>query len=106
MTTGGTAAPPPRPVVAEPVEAVAAAVREVPGVVALSAGPFGDVGTYLFGRKLAGVRRLQGRWEIAVVARFGTDLHVLARHIRLRVTPLVDTPVDVRIVDIADPGAS
>ena len=52
MTLGGAATPAPR----EPAERLAAAVLAVPGVAALHPGMFGEVGTYLPGRRVAGIR--------------------------------------------------
>ena len=44
----------------EPADVVAAAVRSVPGVAGLHAGMFGEVGTYLPGRRVAGIRIVDG----------------------------------------------
>ncbi|MGB7508300.1 MAG: hypothetical protein WA965_23035, partial [Mycobacterium sp.] len=41
---------------AEPADTVAAIVRAVPGVAELHSGMFGEVGTYLPGRRVPGIR--------------------------------------------------
>ena len=90
----------PRPEAPEPTEQVRDAVLAVPGVLGMSPGTFGEIGTYLDGRRVTGVRWIRGRCEVHVVARFGVDLTALAERVRGAVTPLTAGPVDVTIADL------
>lgn len=86
-------------------DAVAAAVLAVPGVTSLHGGAFGEVGTYLPGRRVTGVRTQANQIEVHVVV--AGDIHVLhvAEQIRAVVAPLAMRPVNVFIEDI-DPASS
>lgn len=82
---------------------VAEAVRAVPSVADLHAGTFGEVGTYLPGRRVAGIREQDGRWEIHLTARMGYSLAQLTRDVRESVAAhLGGAPVDVVIEDLDD----
>lgn len=83
-----------------PAEQVASAVLGVPGVAGLHAGSFGEVGTYLPGRRVTGVRLRDDITEVHVVATMGTPLRELADAVRSAVAPHVDTPVQVVVEDI------
>ena len=86
---------------------VAAAVRACPHVVDLTAGAFGQVATYLPGRRVSGVRLGQqdgDAVEVHVVARYGVQVHVLAVQVRHAVwSVLPGRPVDVHIDDLEVP---
>ena len=58
----------------EPADVVAAAVRAVPGVADLHAGMFGEVGTYLPGRRVSGVRLGEADTDIHVSIVFGAPV--------------------------------
>lgn len=109
MTSGpgaGGASPAPQ---VDPAEVVRDAVLTAPGVVALHAGPFGEVGTYLPGRRVAGVRITDEEIEVHVVAALGTPLaHTTAGVIAALAglpasTGLADRPAHVVVEDVADP---
>jgi hypothetical protein len=86
------------------VAAVAAAVAGCTGVAALDGGPFGEVATYLPGRRVAGVAVCNGRVTVQVRSRWGIPAADLAALITAVLTPLVGhRPVDVSISDIDDP---
>jgi hypothetical protein len=97
---------PPPGIEPTPEEAVAAAVASCPDVVELSGGPYGEVATYLAGRRIAGVRMLHDSIEIHVIARLGTPLPSVAEQVRSACSPFAGgRPVDVTIDDVAtDPG--
>lgn len=90
-------------------ELVAAAVLAVPGVAGLHGGTFGEVATYLPGRRVHGVRfepddaRAHGgpgRVEVHVVVRYPTPIATVAARIRTRLAPLTgDRAVDVHVED-------
>lgn len=84
----------------EPADLVAAAARSVPGVTDLHSGTFGEVGTYLPGRRVAGVRLGAQITEVHVVVTMGAAVLETAAAVRRAVAPLVDTPVDVYVEDI------
>ena len=86
---------------------VAAAVRGCPDVLDLSGGAFGQVATYLPGRRVSGVRLGEQDGdpvEVHVVARYGVQVHVLAVQVRHAVwSVLPGRPVDVHIDDLDVP---
>lgn len=90
----------------ERADVVDAAVRAVPGVADLHPGTFGEVGTYLPGRRVHGVRLLADRCEIHVVLAWGSRAQDTAAAVREAVARAgVTIPVDVTIADIAGPDA-
>jgi hypothetical protein len=92
---------------APPVEAdlVAAAVLACPAVVALHAGGFREVATYLPGRRVVGVRTEDTAVEVSVVATAGLKLPAVAAQIRSALAPLAGgRRIDVHIADISLPG--
>ncbi len=84
----------------EPADVVAAAVRGVPGVADLHAGMFGEVGTYLPGRRIPGVRLGESDTDIHVSIVFGAPVRETAQAVRRAVAPLVVGPVCVSIEDV------
>lgn len=95
LTAQTPAAEPP-----SPLDRVAAAVAAVPGVAGLDGGPFGEVTTYLPGRRLAGVADRGDRLSVSVVARQGNPLPALADRIRAAVRAVDPRPVQVVIADL------
>lgn len=93
---------PPRGWPGEPERAdlVAAAARSVPGVTSLHAGAFGEVGTYLPGRRVVGVRLRDQLTEVHVVVAMGSPVLTTAEAVRQAVGPLVSTAVDVYVEDV------
>lgn len=90
---------------AEVADAVAAAVRAVPGVADLHTGTFGEVATYLPGRRVNGVRLRPEVTEVHVVLTWGVPVLAAADAVRGAVSPLVATRVDVTVEDVVDPRA-
>lgn len=83
-------------------ERVALAVTAVPGILGLSGGPSGSVGTYLPGRVVPGVRVSAQRVEVHVTARYGYRLADIAAAVRAAVIPAANgRPVDVVIEDLS-----
>ena len=88
------------------LDAVMAAVVACPSVAGMAGGPFGEVATYLPGRRLPGVRLAADELEIHVVARWGPSLPDVADAVRQAVVPLAGGwPVTVYIDDIEVPDA-
>ena len=86
------------------VDAVAAAVGALPVVSSLSGGRFGEVATYLPGRRVQGVRLREGNVEVHVVARPEAPLPVVGTAVRGAVLPLAGgRAVDVHVDDIDVP---
>lgn len=81
-------------------EQVAAAVLGVPGVVSLHGGSFGEVASYLPGRKVVGVRERPDGTHVHVVLRAGADLAVTADAVRVAVRRVVDGSVHLTVADI------
>jgi uncharacterized alkaline shock family protein YloU len=99
QTSGGVAGPA-WPAQVEPADLIAAAVTSVPGVTGLHPGAFGEVATYLPGRRVPGIRLGGSHAEVHVVVAFGAPVLETATAVRDAVQPLVGTPVDVFIEDI------
>jgi hypothetical protein len=89
------------------VDAVAAVVANCTGVSALDGGPFGQVASYLPGRKVTGVVVRDGRVTVQVRSRWGIPATDLAALITVALAPLTgDRTIDVVIADIDDPPAT
>ena len=90
------------------LEAVAAAALSCPLIADLAGGSFGEVATYRPGRRILGVREVDGVVEVHVVARWGSPLPEVAEVVRAAVTPSAcGLPVAVFVDDIelpADPA--
>ena len=86
------------------VDAVAAAVLGCAGVAGLDGGRFGEVASYLAGRKVTGVVVSDGRVKVQIRSRWGVPAPELAALITTVLMPLTGSrPVDVVIADIDDP---
>ena len=86
------------------VEMIAAVVRRCAGVSALDGGPYGEVATYLPGRKVVGVVIGDGQVTIQVRAAWGVPVPELAALITAAASPLAGHHlIDVVIADIDDP---
>lgn len=89
------------------LDAVATAVVGCPPVAGLSGGRFGEVATYLPGRRLVGVRLDGEELEVHVVARWGTPLPEVGDAVRRAVAPVGGgRPVTVYIDDIEVPDVA
>ncbi|WP_432544017.1 Asp23/Gls24 family envelope stress response protein [Kineococcus sp. SYSU DK002] len=103
------------PDVAELADALALTVRQVPGVARLNAGVLEEIGTYLPGRRVGGVR-VPGTLtagpdaepvEVHVVLHPGTPIRETARDVHAAVAGElarhhVEVPVRVHVDDLAD----
>lgn len=87
----------------ELADSVAEAVLSVSGVAALHAGEFGEVATYLPGRKVVGVRIDAERCDIHISAEYPCDVNGVASGVRAAVSPLVPVTVAVTVEDIVVP---
>ena len=86
------------------VDAVAAAVAGCTGVAGLDGGRFGEVASYLPGRKVQGVVVSGGRVTVQIRSRWAVPAPDLAALITAVLAPLTGShPVDVVIADIDDP---
>jgi hypothetical protein len=101
------AAPPPVALVdGVDVDAVALAVLQCPAVSGLDGGRFGEVASYLPGRRVAGVTAGGGRVTVQVRSRWGIPAAVLAGQVTAAVARVTGHPADVVIADIEDPPAA
>jgi len=83
-------------------DTVAGTARAVPGVAGLHPGMFGEVATYLPGRRVTGIRIADDHIEVHVTVVAGTAVRDTAAAVRAAVAPLTDgRPVDVTIEDVA-----
>jgi ABC-type xylose transport system permease subunit len=86
------------------VDAVAAAVLGCAGVAGLDGGRFGEVTSYLPGRRVRGVVVSGGRVTVQIRSRWAVPAPGLAALITAVLAPLTGRrPVDVVIADIDDP---
>ncbi|MDS1271960.1 hypothetical protein RIF23_16835 [Lipingzhangella sp. LS1_29] len=86
---------------ADTAQRVADRVRECPGVVGLSTGPFGTLVTPVVGGTIPGVLLREDSVELGVVARYGPPLPATATELRRAVRPLVPgREVHVSFVDL------
>ena len=86
------------------LEAVAAAALGSPLIAGLTGGRFGEVATYLPGRRILGVREVDGTIEVHVVAKWGRPLPEVADVIRDAVASHAGgLPVAVYVDDIEVP---
>lgn len=93
----------------DPVEPSAAELAEValahPAVVRLYPGRYGEVGTYLPGRRIAGVRVSVDGIEIHLVVRIGVPVHLVAAQVREAVRPVAGgLAVHIVVADLIDPA--
>lgn len=101
--------PPASPVPVPPpvldVDLIAAAVRACPLVADLHGGSFGEIATYLPGRRVTGVRATATALEVHVIGRFPAPALQLAAQVRAAVAPWSGgRPVDVALEDLLLPG--
>lgn len=88
-------------------QAVAERAAKCRSVARLSGGQFGEVATYLPGRRVRGVRLGEGHVEVHVVACWGARVADVAAEVRAAVSPMVaGLPIDVHVddVDLPDGG--
>lgn len=88
-------------VVAAEAEAIAATVRGCPSVVDLVGGRFGEMATYLPGKRITGVRVTDDRIGILLVGRCGIPIPDLAAEVRAALSHLSQgRAVDIRVEDL------
>ena len=85
-------------------DVIAQAVLATPGVERLHAGAFGEVATYLPGRRVAGVRTLEDGYDIHVVLAWGHPVMGTAEAVRAAVQRIAPGRVDVTVEDVAIAG--
>ena len=89
------------------IDAVAAAVRGCAGVSGLDGGQFGEVASYLPGRKVEGIVVSGGRVRVQIRSQWAVPAPELAALIKAALVPLTGhRPVDVVIGDIDDPAST
>jgi uncharacterized alkaline shock family protein YloU len=82
-------------------EAVAVAVQACPAVVDLTGGSFGEVATYLPGRRITGVRLTDDRIDVHLIGRYGVPVPILAAQVRTALTHLSrGRAIDIRVEDL------
>jgi hypothetical protein len=88
------------------VDAVAAAVQVCPGVSGLDGGRFGEVASYLPGRRVPGVVVRKDSVLVQIRARWGIPAADLLSQVTAVLTPLIGARlVEVVVADIDDPPA-
>jgi len=84
-------------------ELVAGLVKGMPGVVGLHGGVFGEVATYLPGRRVSGIRITPERAEVHVTLVWGEPVRATAAAVRDAVTELTGVPTYVTVEDVVQP---
>ncbi len=84
----------------EQADRIVQAVLAVPGVAALHPGMFGEVATYLPGRRVAGVRVGTDAIDVHVSLVFDAPVRATAASIRRALHPLTALPVNVTVEDV------
>lgn len=88
-------------------DAVAERAAGCRSVARMSSGRFGEVATYLPGRRVPGVRVGDGRVEVHVVACWGAPVPDLVAEVRAALTPVAGgLPVDVHVDDVDIPDSA
>jgi hypothetical protein len=86
------------------VDAIAAAVRAVPGVSDLHGGVQGEIAVLLPGRRVPGLRLGDTAYEIHVAVRWGADIRRTAAAVRTAVAALAGgRTVTVTVEDVDEP---
>jgi hypothetical protein len=83
-----------------PEEVVTAAVLAVPGVLRMHGGRFGELGTYLPGRRVIGVRIDDAGTEVHVVVSDVAPVHETAARVQRAVSAIAPMPIHVHVEDI------
>ena len=83
---------------------VAVAVRAVPGVAGLHSGTFGEVATYLPGRRVDGIQIHPDACAVHVVLAWGVPVLATADRVRAVVSALLGTRVDITVDDVLGPS--
>lgn len=85
-------------------DAIAAAVRAVPGVSGLHGGVQGEIALLLPGRRIPGLRLHDAACEVHVAVEWDADIPQTAAAIRTRLAPLAGgRPVLVHVEDVVEP---
>lgn len=82
-------------------EMIAAAVLATPGVHDLYNGAVGQVATYLPGRRISGIRAIDGGYEVHIVLAWRHPVSTTAEAVRTAVHRVAPGRVDVTIEDVA-----
>ncbi len=101
--------PPQPPVVVKLLVAdrIAAAVRGCPLVAGLHGGRFGEVATYLPGRRVPGVRLTAAEVAVHLVGRYPAAVAEIDRQVRAAVAPhLAGLPLMITIEDYTTPASA
>ncbi|MFC9787184.1 hypothetical protein [Rhodococcus sp. NPDC127528] len=84
----------------EAADRIAALVLAVPGVADLHGGMFGEVATYLPGRRLLGVALTEESCAVHITVTYPANVVDVAEAVRRAVTPAVAVPVNVTVEDV------
>ncbi|WP_245006062.1 MULTISPECIES: Asp23/Gls24 family envelope stress response protein [Rhodococcus] len=84
-------------------ETVADAALAVHGVAALHGGEFGEVGTYLPGKRVTGVVIDENGCNVHISVAYPANVVTVAQHVRDAVGQVVDVPITVTVGDVSHP---
>jgi len=86
-------------------DSIANAVLAIPGVHDLHAGGAGQVATYLPGRRVDGIRAIDGGYDVHIVLSWGHQVSATADAVRAVVQQFNAGRVDVTVEDVAPKSA-
>jgi uncharacterized alkaline shock family protein YloU len=84
-------------------ETVADAALAVHGVAALHGGEFGEVGTYLPGKRLTGVVIDETGCNVHISVTYPANVVTVAQQVRDAVGKVIDLPITVTVGDVSHP---
>ncbi|GAA1906556.1 hypothetical protein GCM10009737_04170 [Nocardioides lentus] len=90
----------------DPAEELAGELLSLPGVAALHGGLFGEVATYLPGRRVTGIRLDPERTDVHVSIEYGAAVHDVVEAVRSATARRVGGRVDVYVEDVAPPTSA
>lgn len=82
-------------------EAVADAALAIPGVAELHGGPFGEVGTYLPGKRITGVVLDESSCAVNISVAYPANVLAVAQAVRAAVEQVIDLPITITVGDVS-----
>ena len=93
------------PTPSDPAESLAEEVLALPGVAGLHGGLFGEVATYLPGRRVTGIRLEDERTDVHVSVEWGANVHEVVDAVRRTAEARFGGRVDVYVEDVVGPAS-
>ncbi|MCJ0903943.1 Asp23/Gls24 family envelope stress response protein [Rhodococcus sp. ARC_M6] len=85
-------------------QTVADTALSVPGVAELHGGQFGEVGTYLPGKRITGVVLDETSCAVHISVKYPANVLTVAEQVRQAVGQVVDVPITITVGDVVVDG--